>query len=122
MVQDDKSMYTEVNSAYSNVAPAALTDLIEIPFAQDGKLEAFEFGAEEANWFYLIVRLAVDPFTVLVKKPFRLNDDGQVIYEESFEKPILTVGAGNSITVQLQTAGGAGVRYGLSLKTWQRRT
>lgn len=126
MVQDDQQMYTELNfhsgdDANSLVtAPAAGTALAVAVFIQDGKLEGLEISADEANWFKLLVHLAIAPFTVILRKAYRLNGDGQLIYKESFEKPILTVGASYAVTIQNVNVGTAGKQYGVSMKTWQR--
>lgn len=122
MVQDDKQMYDEKNtSSPITVAPGAGTNLVTVEFTDGGKLEGLEVAAEEATWFYLIIRLTVAPNPVILVKPYRLNGDGMLILKEKFENPILTVPEGYGIVIQNAIAATAGKKYSASIKTWHRR-
>ncbi len=139
MVEDDKQMYNERIACGTHTgAFAADETLCALECTQDAKLEAIEIAAEEANWFDLIVRTKkVDNITAVVtyadtelKKRLRLNGDGQLIYEESFEKPIMTMGArvlesGYTVTKECiiipVDAATALRKYAASMKIWERR-
>lgn len=122
MVQDDRQMYDEQNTSSGLVvAPAAGTSLVTVEFTNGGKLEGLDVSAEEANWFYLIIRLTAAPNTVILLKPYRLNSDGMIILKDTFENPTLTVPEGYGIVIQNAIAGNATKKYAASIKTWHRR-
>lgn len=121
-MQDDRQMYDEQNSSSELVvAPGVGTNLVTVEFTNGGKLEGLDVAAEEATWFYLIIRLTAAPNTVILLKPYRLNGDGTIILKETFEDPILTVPEGYGIVIQNAIAANAGIRYAASIKTWHRR-
>lgn len=143
MVQDDEQMYEELNDFGAVPGPTAQTVLCSIEYVQDSELELIEFGAEEANWFEIVVRtkkVKDDDDTDItyadedVKKQLRLNGDGQFIYEGSFKKPIMKLGAlsasslktGYTVTNEIlirniNPASAAGKIYAASLKLWERK-
>lgn len=123
MVQVDEQMYDEINETSGVIAaPVAGHDLLVIEFDQDARLECIEIAAEEANWFAVYIRDHNGGNAVLVRPgPLRLNGDGQLIYEESFAKPIRTIEANKEIAIQNVNAGTAGKNYAVSMKAWERR-
>lgn len=101
--------------------PAAGSDLLVIETVNGGKLVSFEFGATEANFFYVVIR-DLDAANPVTKKVYRLYADGQYVDAESFDEPILEWGANKEVAIQNMKASGLNQEYAVNVKVYTQIT
>ena len=97
--------------------PAAGSDLLVIETVNGGKLVTFEFGATEANFFYVVIR-DLDAANPVTKKVYRLYADGQYVDAETFDEPILEWGANKEIAIQNKNASALNQEYAVNVKVY----